>query len=70
VKPSEYRFEDVLKNGTPVVIRAVRPDDRQRIEDAFGKLAPETVYLRVFAHKMALSEGGVVHVALELRPGE
>lgn len=56
MKPSEYRVEEVLKNGTPVVIRAVRPDDRQRIEDAFGKLAPETVYLRYFSHKKALSE--------------
>lgn len=57
MEPSRYLVEDVLKNGTPVTIRAVRPDDRQRIEDAFGELAPETVYLRFFGHKKALSDG-------------
>jgi RimJ/RimL family protein N-acetyltransferase len=56
MKASEYRVEDVLKNGTRVTLRAIRPDDRQRIQDAFGKLAPETVYLRFFAHRKALSE--------------
>jgi RimJ/RimL family protein N-acetyltransferase len=56
MEPNRYLVEDVLKNGTPVIIRAVRPDDRQRIEDAFGKLAPETVYLRFFGQKKALSD--------------
>lgn len=54
--PSEYLVKDVLKNGTPVAIRAIRPDDRQRLQDAFGNLAPESVYLRFFAPKKALSE--------------
>jgi GNAT superfamily N-acetyltransferase len=57
MEPSRYHVEDVLKNGTPVTIRAIRPDDRQRFLDAFGNLAPETVYLRFFAPKKALSDG-------------
>jgi RimJ/RimL family protein N-acetyltransferase len=56
MKPSEYRVEDVLKNGTPVTIRGIRPDDGRRLQEAFGKLAPETVYLRFFGHKKALGE--------------
>jgi RimJ/RimL family protein N-acetyltransferase len=45
-----------LRDGTPVQVRAVRPDDRQRIVDAFHKLAPETIYTRFFSAKKELTE--------------
>jgi RimJ/RimL family protein N-acetyltransferase len=45
-----------LRNGTPVQIRSIRPDDRQRIVDAFHKLDPETIYTRFFSAKKELSE--------------
>jgi RimJ/RimL family protein N-acetyltransferase len=45
-----------LRNGTPVLIRAIRPDDRERIVAAFHKLEPETVYTRFFSAKKELTE--------------
>jgi RimJ/RimL family protein N-acetyltransferase len=45
-----------LRNGTPVQIRSIRPDDRQRIVDAFHKLDPETIYTRFFSAKKELSD--------------
>ena len=51
-----------LRNGTPVLIRSIRPDDRQRIIDAFRKLDPETVYTRFFSIKKELSERDLARI--------
>jgi len=51
-----YAAEDVLRDGTPVRIRAIRPDDRQRLAQFHGRLSPESVYLRYFELKPVLSE--------------
>jgi RimJ/RimL family protein N-acetyltransferase len=45
-----------LRDGTPVLIRAIRPDDRERIITAFHKLEPRTVYTRFFSAKRELTE--------------
>ena len=45
-----------LRNGATAVIRAIRADDRQRLQAAFHALDPESVYLRYFSYKQALSE--------------
>jgi RimJ/RimL family protein N-acetyltransferase len=55
-EPPGFSQPAQLRDGTPVCVRAVRPDDRQRIIDAFHKLAPETVYTRFFSAKKELSE--------------
>lgn len=39
-----------------VTIRAVRPDDKQRIVSAFRALEPHSIYLRFFQHKKGLSD--------------
>lgn len=54
--PPHFSQPAQLRNGTPVLIRSIRPDDRQRIIDAFRKLEPETVYTRFFSAKKELSE--------------
>ena len=56
--PEQVQFsrQATLRDGTPVLIRAARPDDRQRIIDAFHQLDPETVYTRFFSAKRSLSE--------------
>jgi RimJ/RimL family protein N-acetyltransferase len=51
-----FRAGETLRNGTPVVIRAVRPDDREPIAHAFAGLERESVYTRFFSHKRALSD--------------
>jgi RimJ/RimL family protein N-acetyltransferase len=47
----DRRFTErtMLRDGTPVMIRAMRADDRDRIIDAFHKLEPESIYTRFFA---------------------
>ena len=54
--PARYRFEETLKDGTPVVLRAIRPDDRERVRNAFRKLERETIYTRFFGPKSELSD--------------
>ena len=45
-----------LRDGTAVLIRAIRHEDRQRIIEAFRKLESETVYTRFFSAKKELTE--------------
>jgi RimJ/RimL family protein N-acetyltransferase len=54
--PIHFARNETLRNGTPVRVRAIRPDDRQRIITAFHKLEAETIYTRFFTAKRALSE--------------
>ena len=57
--PRSFHIEERLRDGTAVVIRAVRLDDAERMREASGKLSPEAVYLRLFAHKKELTEAGL-----------
>ncbi len=45
-----------LRNGTAVLVRNIRPDDRERIIAAFHKLDAETIYTRFFSAKKELTE--------------
>jgi len=50
-----YDCQALLRDGTPVRLRAVRADDDRRVIAAFGKLEPETIYTRFFAFKNRLT---------------
>ena len=39
-----------LRDGTPVTIRVMRPDDRARLVAAFAKLEETSIYTRFFSH--------------------
>jgi RimJ/RimL family protein N-acetyltransferase len=54
--PPQFSQPAQLRNGTPVRVRSIRPDDRQRIIEAFRKLEPETIYTRFFSAKRELSD--------------
>lgn len=56
-----FRIEETLKDGTRVTVRAIRPDDKSRIQHAFGELDRETVYTRFFAYKTALTDQDLKH---------
>lgn len=49
----------VLRDGTPVCVRAIRPDDKGRMRIAFERLSPETVYRRFFHYLKALGSGAL-----------
>ena len=51
-----YAVREALRNGTEVCIRALRPDDGERIAEAFAKLDEESVYTRFFGPKTGLTE--------------
>ena len=46
----------VLRHGKPALVRAIRADDRERLQAAFHALEPESVYLRYFSYKVELTE--------------
>ncbi|HEX2266808.1 MAG TPA: GNAT family N-acetyltransferase [Actinomycetota bacterium] len=45
-----------LRDGTPVVVRPVRPDDRDIIRASFARLSPESRYFRFMTPVSTLSE--------------
>ena len=51
-----YQRSFKLKNGIAITLRAIRPDDRERLRTAFGHLDPATIYKRFFGAKRELSE--------------
>ena len=46
----------VLRHGKRALVRAIRPDDRERLQTAFHALEPESVYLRYFSYKAELTQ--------------
>lgn len=46
-----YKKSDVLKDGTAITIRAVHPEDKQMMRDAFHELERESRYTRYFGFK-------------------
>ena len=56
--PRDYVAAETLKNGLAVTIRALRPDDRERIAKAIRELDSQSIYLRVFSHRK-LTEAGL-----------
>ena len=56
IDASRYNKIEKLKNGTTVQIRSIRPDDKNRITEAFRNLESESIYTRFFRHKKDLTE--------------
>jgi len=52
----EFEVTETLKNDLAVKIRAIRPTDKAGMVEAFGKLDPESVYMRFFRTKDSLSD--------------
>jgi RimJ/RimL family protein N-acetyltransferase len=51
-----YSVDHKLKDGTAVTIRAISPDDKNRMVKAFKNLEPESIYTRFFGFKSELSD--------------
>jgi RimJ/RimL family protein N-acetyltransferase len=54
--PRKYCAQETVKDGTPVTIRAIRKDDKERIHSAFRALDREAVYRRFFTPKQDLTD--------------
>ncbi|MFZ0240497.1 MAG: GNAT family N-acetyltransferase [Desulfobacterales bacterium] len=56
IEVRHFKKTETLKNGIEATFRAVRPDDRQKIIDAFRNLERESIFMRFFGYKNRLSE--------------
>ena len=54
--PSQFRQVSALRDGRPVLIRAARADDRERLVTAFQGLDRQTIYTRYFSFRKDISE--------------
>jgi GNAT superfamily N-acetyltransferase len=51
-----YREVATLGDGTEVLLRAVHPDDKDRLREGFARLSPESRYLRFHGAKTELTD--------------
>lgn len=56
LNPATYDESVTLKSGLKIRIRAVRPDDKGRILEAFRNLEAESIYTRFFQAKKTLTD--------------
>jgi len=59
IDPREYVAAETLKSGLAVTIRALRPDDRERVAMAVRGLDRESIYFRLFSYRSELTEAGL-----------
>jgi acetyl coenzyme A synthetase (ADP forming)-like protein len=53
--PRHYAVNEILRDGTSIHIRAIRPDDKVRLFEHFTGLSPQSRYQRFFGTKRALT---------------
>jgi GNAT superfamily N-acetyltransferase len=56
MEPGKYHASVSLRDGTDIVIRAIRPDDRDSLREQFVRLSPESVRLRFHGLRRSPSE--------------
>jgi GNAT superfamily N-acetyltransferase len=54
--PSRYAVDETLRDGGLIHLRAIAPDDRERLIEHFQNLSEESVYYRFFGLKHRLSD--------------
>ena len=57
-----FACTETLRNGLAVTIRALRPDDRDRVAAATRKLDRESIYSRLFSYRNELTDAGLSRV--------
>jgi GNAT superfamily N-acetyltransferase len=60
--PRSFTCAETLRNGLAVTIRAMRPDDRDRVARAVGKLDGESVYSRLFSNRSELTDAALSRI--------
>jgi GNAT superfamily N-acetyltransferase len=54
--PSTYRATGSLREGTPLAIRAISPDDKAELREGFRQLSADSIYHRFFLAKTGLTD--------------
>ena len=55
-EPRHYSRDVILRDGGSIHLRAIRPDDKERLVDVLSRMSPESVYFRFFRSKKRLSD--------------
>jgi RimJ/RimL family protein N-acetyltransferase len=53
---ADYAADEVLRDGGSIHIRAIRPDDRERLREHFHGLSEKSIYFRFFGLKRSLND--------------
>jgi GNAT superfamily N-acetyltransferase len=53
---NRYAVEERLLDGRPVLLRSIRPDDKAALQEAMGRLGPESAYWRFLQAKRRLTD--------------
>jgi RimJ/RimL family protein N-acetyltransferase len=56
IDPRNYLAKEILEDGTEITIRAIQPEDRSSVLEAFKGLDREAVYRRFFSPKKELTD--------------
>lgn len=59
----DFRQPITLRDGRAALIRVMRPDDKNRLQAAFAKLDPQTVYTRFFSFRKEIPERAFERIA-------
>lgn len=59
---SGFERREVLRDGRAVVVREIRPDDREAIAAAVRTLDPESIYMRLFSRRTELTPQGLERI--------
>ena len=59
----QFSQASALRDGTPVTIRVMRPDDRERIVRAFSQLDANTIYTRFFGFRKEIPASTLDRIA-------
>jgi len=51
-----YTSTEHLRDGRPLIIRAIRPDNKGSLIDALNKVSPQSLYFRLFSGKRKFSD--------------
>ncbi len=60
--PSSFICAETLRNGLAVTIRAMRPDDRDKVAAAVGRLDRESIYSRLFGDRTELTDAALSRI--------
>jgi RimJ/RimL family protein N-acetyltransferase len=62
-----FTCTETLRNGLAVTIRAMRPDDRDRVASAVRKLGSDSIYSRLFSNRTELTDAALSRI-MEVDP--
>lgn len=59
IEARQYVAAETLKGGLAATVRALRPDDRERVARAVRGLERQSIYYRLFSYRNELTEAGL-----------